>query len=263
MKKHTRVTIPGLFMILLVMGCAGSPKLLKQEDVKGIKRLAFVSSLSDKELQILDHTGHKQQSYTHGQYGAIGGLIEGIIAAGAAPTIHLGGDPDSLREAVSDFPIKEHFDENFDKVLSINFEILSPEDLDSLRKQDYPETEGASDRTIEDYAALYEKFGVDMVLEIDFVYGLATYRGGLLPSAVVSADVTVRSIDKNKRLMKKTISSDSYYKRGYTVDEFKADGAKLFKSEIIEALRGFSHIVASEFGVELSGKEKSFWGSDK
>ncbi len=118
-------------------------------------------------------------------------------------------------------------------------------------------------KTIRDYTILSKSLGVDAVLQINFIYGLAGYGGYQRPSAVISGFVSIIDIKDNKLLMRKIMSSDSYYKKGYTVDEFKTNQAELFKKEILEAIRWFARLVASEFGVELSLKEKSYWHPSK
>jgi hypothetical protein len=116
---------------------------------------------------------------------------------------------------------------------------------------------------IKDYTVLYKQFGADSVLEISYVYGIAAYMGGEKPSAVISADVSLINIPKNKLLMRKKIESDLFYRKGYTIDEFRANNAELFKKEIGEAIQGFAHLVAKEFGIELSLKNKSYWQTEK
>ncbi len=264
MKSRKRVVILGFLVISFIIGgCAGTIKVLKQEDIRDIRKLAIVTSLLDKELKVLDHTGI--ESYGDPRFGFPVFFLDVLLtafSAAAAKYDSLGGDPDPLRQELVDFPIKKVFDENFTKFFSKNFEIISPQDVDNLGIAEYPEKESVDGETIRDYTVLKEKLGVDTVLEINFIYGLAAYAEHSA-STVVSADISVISIVENRILTKKTILSDSYYKSGHTVDEFKANGAELFKKEIPEAIRGVAHLVASGFGVALSLKEKSYWHSEK
>lgn len=257
MKKKKRVMVLGLLAILLVsVGCATTPQALKQEDIRGIRKLAIVTSLSDEDLKILDHTEIMEQPAAT-QFGVLGVLMYAGIAS-AKVKLALAGDPDSLRQAAADFPVKEVFDQNFVEAFPVSCEILSPQQVDALGTEEYPTCKSAKGKTIHDYSVLCKKLNVDTVLEIDFIHGLAVCKGEKRPTAVVAADVSVLDIEENRLLMKKSISSDDYYIKGYTVDEFRANEAELFKKEILEAVRGFAHLVASEFGAE-SLREKSYW----
>ncbi len=86
MKNLRRLMDLGFLIICLIInGCAGTPKHLKQEDLQDISKLAIVTFLLDNELKVLDHTGVTEQpSYTGYQFGAIGGLIEGLIKGAVA-----------------------------------------------------------------------------------------------------------------------------------------------------------------------------------
>lgn len=282
MEKKSRIAISTLLTIcMIIAGCATPPKILKEEDIGGIRKLAVVTSLSDTELQILDHTGIGNISYYEPYYdpqfhslslgqaaavGAIAGLLEGLIEAGireVAIKSSLGGEPDALREAVRDFSVKEVFDDNFARVFSLGREIVRPQEIEGLEIGEYPEREAVGGETIRDYTVLSKRLGVDTVLEIDFRYGLAAYGGGVSASAVIAGVVSVTDIKDNKLLMRKTISSDAYYRKGYTVEDFKANGAELFRKESVEAIRGFARLVAAEFGEELSLKHKSYWRPEK
>ncbi len=265
MNNYKQMAVLAIAPSLLIMSCsAPHPKVLQQGDIDDIKKLAVVTSLSKNELQVLDHSRMMEYSSTS-QYGAVGGLLEGLVVGGMASgqiRSSLGGDPDSLRQVVSDLDAKTLFDDNFLSIFTVSFGIVGPQEVDSnIRLAEKPGSESVADEKVR--AAIYEKLRVDTVLEIDFVYGLAAYAGGLAPSAVISGVVTVVDVQENKVVMKKRMSSDSYYKKHYTVEEFSADGGQLFRREIREAARGFAHIVASEFGVELSHKQESYWQSEE
>jgi hypothetical protein len=262
MKHDQKAIIAGFLLVLLITGCAATTTGLKEEDIRAIRKLAIVTVLEDQKLQILDRTGIKQQSWTDGQLGLLGALVEGLIVetvANAKIRGSLGGEPNLLRYEVSDVPIKELFDESFHKAFSIGCEIISPQVVDSLRMEHEAEKEKPGGEKAPDAIAPYKELGVNTILKIEFIYGLAVYAGGVRPSAVIKGRVSVADIEKEKVLLAKTISSDSYYKKAYTIDEFKADGAELFKKELAEATWALAYLVASEFDVELSRKERSYW----
>ena len=262
-----RKAIGFLVIATVVVGCAATPNTLKEEDIEGIKKMAVVTSLADEELKILDHT-HIEESYTNYQSGALGALAEVLVeSAYAAVTVKsaLGGDPDPLRQAAADFPVKEVFDDNFFRMFSVSWEVIDPQDVEALGIDKYPTHKSATGKTIHDYTALRKKLNVDTVLEISFVHGLAVCAGVKRPTAVITADVSVIDVEKNRLLMRKTISSDDYYINGYIVDEFAADKAELYKNEIVEAIRAFTHLLVSELGGDTteSLKDKSYWGPNK
>jgi hypothetical protein len=256
----------GLFFFLLIIslitiGCAGTPKVLKQEDVQNIKRLAVVTSLKDNNLQILDRTGAKERTYGGYQFGALGAALESLILSGIASSkvkSSLGGDPELLKKELVNFPAKILFDEYFVKTFTMNFEIVNPQDIDKLGIKEYPEKETSDEKTVKDYTIIKEKFGTDTILEINFIYGLAAYESENA-SVVISADVSVIDVKDNKLLMKKNILSDEYFKMGHTIDEFRANNAELFKKELIEAICGCAHLITSDFGEKLRLKDRSYW----
>lgn len=261
MKHGQKATIAVFLLVFLIAGCASTSTRLKEEDIKAIRKLAIITALEDEKLQILDRTGIKQQSWTGGQLGLLGILVEGLIVetvANAKIKGSLGGEPDLLRYAISDVSIKELFDENFHKAFTIGCEIISRETVDSLRMEYQAKMKKAGSTEPPDAIAPYKKLGVNSILRIEFIYGLAVYAGGIRPTAVISAEVSFANLEK-ERVARKRISSDSQYKKGYTIDEFKADGAEIFKKELAEATWALAYLVASEFGVELSQKEKSYW----
>ncbi|MDH3936943.1 MAG: hypothetical protein OEV68_06390 [candidate division Zixibacteria bacterium] len=260
------ITILGLFATYMITGCGVPAKqfnLLKPEDTQQIKKLAIVTSMKDEELQVIDHSG-MIKSLKEGRYantGILGTLIiGGVIDANLRSS--LGGDPDMLRMAVSDLPIKKLFDEDFTKTFVMGFETVSPMDVDNLGVDKYPRKKVGRKTKINDYTVLNDKLGADWVLELNFLYGLAAYGGGVSPSAVITADVSVIDIQGNKLLMRRAISSDDFYRKGYTVGEFRSRGGDLFKKEIVEAIQGLAHLVAKEFGEELSLKQKSRWNTE-
>ncbi len=276
MNHHIKATISGVLIVLLMLGCAGTPKRLKSEDARQTKKLAIVTSMADRHFQVLDESGLAEIQVNG--LGFISGSIVGALVVGALSGIasalkkkamdnlmteeSLGGDPDLLRSTMWDYRMKECFDENFSKVFVPGFEIIGPRTVDSLGIDEFPRTSD-SDDAIRDYYELRMKLGADMVVEIDFVYGIAVFGGGVKPSAVVVADVSVISIAENELKMKNTISSHSYHRRAFPINDLAADDGKLFKTEIAEAVQGLAHLIAAEFGAELPLKHKSYWNPNK
>jgi len=282
MKKFKKILmIWFLISSTIFYGCAGTGKLttLKPEDIKNIKKMAIVTSLLDKEPIILDHTGIKQEYpniFMSSGYGGLAGYLVGAIAEITVKEIRtsarinsvLGGDPDTLRQAVGNFPIKLVFDETVDKIFSKSCEFTSPQDFKGLGIDDFPIKKSENGKTTRDYSTLYNKLNINTVLEINFVYGLAICRYEIKPTATIVADVSLINIEENKLCMKKVIFSDFYYKKGYTLDEFKANEAALFKREISEVMSYIVQLLASELGAAsppdvVSLKQTSFWNKEK
>jgi len=270
-----------IFLTLLVVigGCTSIPKQLKQEDAQNIKKLAIVTFLADNNLKVIDQTRIRQKTYGGFMFGAIGALLEAAVLeteAQLAKRHSLGwGNPTDVKRELADYPIKKVFDDNFIKIFSNNYkncEILCPQYLDSIETSEYPMLKSSSGKKIRDYSTLDKKLNVDTVLEIDFMYGLAVYEFER-SSAIISGTVSVINIRENKLLMRDLILSDKYYKDGHTVNEFKADGAQLYKKAFLEAVDAFGRLVATDFGVATTSnlesdigsvqslKNKSYWNS--
>jgi hypothetical protein len=261
MKQDQKAMMAVFLLVFLIAGCASTSTRLKEDDVTGIRKLAIITALQDEKLQILDRTHIRDRGYTGAQHGLLGALVADLITETAARSQvkgSLGGDPDLLRYAVSEVPVKEIFDENFYKAFDIGCETVSRETVDSLRMEHQAKMKKASSEKPPDAIAPYRELGVNRILKIEFIYGLAAYGGGVKPSVVVRAEVSFANLDK-ERTARKTICSDSHHKKGCTIDEFRADGAEIFKKELAEATWALAYLVASEFGVELSQKERSYW----
>ena len=78
-----------------------------------------------------------------------------------------------------------------------------------------------------------------------------------MASAAIDAIMTVYDAKTAKILLEKVILSDLYFKEGYSVDEYAADDAKLFKENIIKAARGLSLLIGYEFGIDVEYVDKT------
>ncbi len=267
MSRHAIVAVLVVAAVVIMLGCGGLPKHLNSDESKDYSRLAIVTSMADKRLRMLNHSGI-DRDYSSGFGGALGGLLDAL----ARKSIHkahsalmspesLGGQPQLLREALLDFDMKKCFDENFRRVFLLDKHIVGAQDLDSLGFHSFPELPVRRGAPGYDYSLLLDELSIDLVLEMQLTYGLATYGGGIKPSAVVVAELRVIDLDKNSIKMETAISSDLRYKKAYSIDEFRANGAEIFRREIVEAVEALARVVASEFGAELSLKHKSYWHS--
>lgn len=250
-----------LFIILiLTAGCATIPDKIDPTELKKTDKLAIVTKLTQKELQVIDRTGLSEKSSLGNQFGLIGAAIESAInetMKAKAIKSSLGGEPDNLRALTLSNDIGEKFDKAIAVTLSSGFEIAGPEQTSSLVDK-LTKKKSVNGMDIRDYSALYDKTGSGKVLEIEYVYGIAAFNGSF-SSAAVSANILFIDIKSNKVLISKKLFSDSNYKKGFTVNEFEANSASLYKKEIENAINAMSSLIANEFGLSLQKKEQSYW----
>jgi hypothetical protein len=245
--KKAKVRVLGriaiVFLFIIFYGCASTPQSLKSVSINNLRKIAIVTSLSDKELKVLDHTYTWQKSYAGKAYPLTGDLIDLLINSIRANSIiylSLGGNPDLLRREIGEeFKIKNILDENLIKRFSTKYEVVGPEYFITAQKA-----------SLKDYISSCREIGVDILLKIDFVYGLAAYADSKA-SAVIDADISVYDIKTSNLLMERSISSENYFKEGHVINEFKANKAELFKKNIIEAANGLSILIAYEFGIDI------------
>ena len=263
MKPSVRTLLGCVVLLPMLAGCATGPQRLSEEEIGSIKKLAVISTCPDEEIKVLDHTGVWKKSYTGYQFGAIGGLIDGIVLGIEAKikiNKSLGGDPDLLRREMKGYPIKAVFDESFSQAFKGKFEIVSASDCDLLLRRLKSEGENTERAAIEDYSVLHRQLGADTVLVVDFVYGLAAYTGAKA-NAVVSANVSLINAVDNRRIMKRRIDSDIWRTEGHTIDEYRADGARVYKDELVNAIKVIATQVESFFVVPASLLPKEKDGS--
>ncbi len=264
MNPFVRTLLGCLVLLPMLGGCATAPQRLSEAEIGTIKKLAVITNCLDEKIHVVDHTGVWKKSYTGYQFGAIGGLIDGIVLAPEASiriNKSLGGDPDLLRQELKGYPIKAVFDENFSQAFQGKFEIVSASDCDTLLKLPASDGEHVKKAPVEDYSVFHRQFGADSVLVIDFIYGLAAYTGAKA-NAVVMANVSLINAADNKRIMKRQVASDIRRTDGHTIDEYRSDSAQVYKRELIEAIKVIARQVESFFVLpaSLMPKEKGGGG---
>jgi hypothetical protein len=246
------------------------PKEIAVDDVARIEKLAVVSRLTEPELQVLDHTGDRMayyQPYTgnvsqDATSGAMTGVVSDLLALDQIGK-SLDGDPDVLREALADFPAAATFNDHLCQHLELSFPVVGPDEMTDIDITELAVNENATGQQVRDYSPLRGQFGVDSVLEIDYIYGIAAYAGRVRPSVVIAAGVRVIDLEDNEVLMSKVLASDLNYKRSHSIDEFAADDGRLFRDEFIQDTCGMANLIARAFGVELSEKHRSHWSPDR
>ena len=239
-----------VFGFLLMIGCATTPKTLKTETTSNIKKLGVVAFLRDNELKVFDHTGVSKKTYGGFMFGAIGGALEGIaIAVETNIRIRssLGGDPNILIKELGEYHINEILGEKLANKLSEKYVIVNTDRfVNELR-----ETKKGQKLKTEDYLDVCRKCEADTMLKVDFDYGLAAYAREKASAAMI-ANISVYDVATKTLLMKKEILSDQYFKRSRVIPDFSANGAELYKKDILEALNTLSVIVARDFGLNVA-----------
>ncbi len=237
-----------VFIFLLMAGCATTPKSLMPEETARIKKLAIVMVPKNEELVVIDHTNVWKKSYGGYMFGAIGGLVEGLILTVedyATKKASLGGDPNLLKDQLKEYQIRKILEEKITGKLSEKYEIQNPNYLcDDLKK-----TKKDQKLVIEDYLDVCKRLEADTLLEIDFYYGLAAYAGEK-SSAIIIANISVHDVNANNLLMKREFISDEHFKKNRVVPDFAANSAELYKKDILDIVNGFTQLVALEFGLK-------------
>jgi hypothetical protein len=243
-----------VFVLVVFSNCSTtSTGYLLKSDADRIKRIAIVSSLSDNRLHVFDKTGPARNTYLFVPATPTG-IIGGLAAAGTIKAIDkeikkrrsVGGDPDDLARELEGFPIEATFDNRFTEVFAQTLSVVHPQETKNIGR--IP----AADGTI-DYSSLQQDFAADTVLTIDFQYGLAAYAGETA-SAAINAQVSMVNIAEKRVIMSRTVLCDTRFLGGHTVEEYKADKARLFREEIAEAARSMAKVILVYVTMPLSNQ---------
>jgi len=246
-----------LMATLLCSGCATTSGL-KLEQVQAVKTIALVIEPYRNKPEILDHTQVTQKTYTGYQFGAIGGLVEGIILsveASIAKTKSLGGNPADFLRVMKNFQIQEEIGKQIQNKLETGFHVISPGSLEKICKEP-----GKHRCGINGYLESAEKLGVDALIYLKYAYGLAAYIDDKA-SAIIDADLWIYDVRQRRVLLKKGLSSEEFFRENHTIDEFLNENGVLFKNNIMTAADGLSKQVAAEwylFKEEVESKKSKF-----
>ncbi len=218
---------------------------MKIQDTSGIKRIGLVVSVVEDRVNVLDHTGVWRYEPMMPQYGVPGylGQMLGLkLVEKAKAHGSMGGSIDDLTEVLPVYSAGSLLTQKLSDRLTGKYEVVGLEP-------------SGKDFRIENYLATTRQKGIDTLLKVDLVYGLAVYDGAQ-SSADIDAAVSVYDGRSGILLFEKAMRSDEQFRSGNTVSKFKADGAALFKKDIAEAADGLAMLVASELGMqkEPSGK---------
>jgi hypothetical protein len=241
MKYRLSAVLFAVPLTLIVSGCATTPKSLSLEQSTAIKKIVVVTEVKEKEWIVLDHTKvwSTYKTYTYGQLGAIGGLIDVAILATEQhikQNRSLGGDVDTLRKEVPSLEIRDMIDADLRKRLGAKHEVVAAITTDRDRQ-----------RGNEPVASVTE--GADAVLKLNIQYGIAVYADKKA-NAAIDADIEVCDGRSGNVLMKKRVQSDMLHHDHHVVQEFAADSGRLFKEGIAKAVEALCEQVDWELSLE-------------
>jgi len=226
---------------VLISGCATVKTGISPEMLKSIDKIVIDSVVENENLIVLDHTGTWDKTYTGGQFGAIGGALEGIILGIQAKIKikkSLGGTSEELEMMVGAYPIDDLVDDELNGRVQVDFEVVNIDVIGGFNKE----------RKIKDAISLCNENGADIYIKLNYVYGIAAYNDSP-SSATIDADLAIYDVHSKKALLKKKISSDELFKAERYVDEFLENDAEYFKSDIEKAVRALALLVSSDFGL--------------
>jgi hypothetical protein len=250
-----------IFSILFIVSCATTPTKLSTEFIDSINKITVVVEQKEDKLQVLDHTRVWNTQLTYGQFGAVGGLMEGVILGIAANNRikkSLCGDPDILRDSVGDIEMDETVYENIKNRFVKRYEVLDGRDLRIKKHRGQFVESSIGQESFDGYEKtildLYDLTGIDTFIKVDFLYGLAAYVGESA-SADIDADIEIWDVQKNKRLIKRRLRSDYLFKSGHTIEEFNNENASLFKKDINKAADSLALQIAATFGINVAERD--------
>lgn len=262
MVKAKRIKVQSFFIFVslatfFLNGCA-TISSLKPEQIDSVKTITLVIEPYRNKPEILDHTEVRGKSYTGYQFGAIGGLVEGIILSFEANTAQkqsLGGSPKSFLETMKEVQIQKDLEEQIEENLKTGFGVINAKDLQQACQES---REGSCG--IKEYLQSANQMGAEALVYLKYAYGLATYPDEKA-SVVIDADLWIYDVSQKKVLLKKGLSSEEFFREGHSVDQFLAEDGSLFKNHIQIASDGLSKQVAAEwflFTEEVKERKKKF-----
>ncbi|VAV82319.1 hypothetical protein MNBD_DELTA01-921 [hydrothermal vent metagenome] len=245
---------------LIASGCASNSVNLRSKELTGYvnnKKILIVVSAEDNNIEVIDRIGGLSRHAARNMIimGGVVGYLGARAGVGAVSAVErrksLGGNIKVLRKELDakyfeSASIKDILERDLLERFSNKYEVVL------LPEKDYKARQKSADKKAgaEDYVSSAKDVGADIILYVDFTYGLAVYRGEKA-SAAVDARISVYDVNRAEVIMRRGVSSDLYFKSGHTVDEFAIDGALIFSKDIEKAVDSLSLRIASEFGVDL------------
>lgn len=227
--------LSAVLLAFIASGCAATPQYLTREQASAIKKVAVVAEMKEKEWTVLDHTNVWQKSYTGGQFGLIGGLVDAAVLAteqSIKQEKSLGGDVELLRKEIQSVEVTDMIHADLRNRLAKTCEVIN---TSAQAGQNAPQPPASPTQM------------ADAVLKLQIKYGLAVYADKMA-NAAVDADIEVSDAHTGDVLMKKKVQSDTLYSDHHSIDKFAAEGGQLFKQNMAKAVAALAEQVANEFG---------------
>jgi hypothetical protein len=227
-----------LLTVIALMGCA-PPKNIKPERVAQIRKIGLITAIPKDELLVLDHTGTMNKSYTYGQFGALGALVESAILMGIKEdraSKSIDGDIDKIRPFIARSSLKPNIDSGIAERLSHKYVTVIIYD------------EAMSLQNITGCLEESRKTGIDTLVSLEITYGLAAYKDKLA-SVSLDGEMTVYDVASGEIILKKKIESDQEFREHRTIEELSKEDGKLLKEDFSGAVKGFSSYVGRQLEV--------------
>jgi len=230
-----------LLTVIALVGCA-PPSTIKPERTAEIKKVGVVTEIPKDELLVLDHTDTMSKSYTYGQFGALGALIETGILMGVREyrtSKSINGDTNKVRAFIAGSSLKPSIDFSINEKLSKKYAIVEPK---------FFEGKALSIRKTDECLMESKRLGIDTLVFLEIAYGLAAYNDK--PASVsIDGAMTVYDVNSGKIILKKNIESDQDFREHRSIEELSKEDGKLIKEDFNGAVIGFASYVARQLGV--------------
>ncbi len=236
MIKRSRLIFSILVLCVIFTGCASKKNWIEYDRTNQIHKVAVLTRLMDGDIKIRDRTTDVwTEEKTHPRpFAAFGGLAgvalwgvtEGaMLHAEAQQKIKtsLGGDPKELAESARNLPVKENIDAFLQETLKSKYEVV-------LLDQHQKNRPFQKAKSISELLNISKQLTADTFIFLEYNYGVAGYSDQK-SSASIEGHLLVYNVADGERMLKRNLHSDMYFNKGRTVQEFAADGCKLYKED--------------------------------
>ncbi|HTZ18849.1 MAG TPA: hypothetical protein VMB78_10470 [Dissulfurispiraceae bacterium] len=242
--------------IILLAGCATTPKYLSSDDASKIKNIAIETTLEDNGLCVLDIAGIRKQEYSRQYGGVMFGAIEALIIEGVSShkiNSMIGGSIEPIKESVADFNMKSTFDSTFYK----KFSELIKENTDIQNIIMLKENDSSGTATAPDIATPSTQTNnqPDALLKIDYKYGIGAFVEKK-PLPAVIARVSVLRLPESTKLMSDIVIMYSCDDNNYTLDDYAQNKGKIYRQCFNEIADKLGERIVGFYFPSTKGKDK-------
>lgn len=231
-----------VFAFFVLAGCA--PKTLMPDKIADIRKVGVVTTIPENNLKVLDHrVGTMRNTYTYGQFGAIGALMESVILLGIreynSSNKSISGVLDDSRLATVDLSLKDYIDSDLYHKISKKYVVVEPQYFDKKNLSSGKRSECIAEA---------KKMEIDALVFLDIAYGLVSHNDKQA-TVSIDADMVVYNVKDKEVILKKVIESDQYFREYRTIEEFSQSNGKLLIEDLQGAISGFSTYVAQQLEI--------------